>query len=94
MLPAGDSIQVVVSAVGSVFSVALQVAAPFVVAAVAWNIAMGQIARVMSRVQIFFVMMPGQILGGLVLTSLGAGVMIAAWRHGADVYLGALPGLR
>lgn len=92
MLPAGDSTQAVVQAVGTVFALALQIAAPFVVAAVVWNVVMGQVARVMGRVQIFFVLMPGQILGGLMLLSLAAGVMIAAWQHGAATYLDALPG--
>jgi flagellar biosynthesis protein FliR len=92
MLPPGDSLQTAVSAVATIFTVALQVAAPFVVAAVAWNVAIGQVARAMSRVQIFFVAMPGQILGGLVLLSLGAGTMIAAWRQAAEAWFNALPG--
>jgi len=93
LLPVGDSAQLVVQAVGTVFSLALRVASPFIVAAVAWHVAMGQIARVMSRVQIYFVMMPGQILGGLALLVIVAGTMIEAWRQGAGTWLAGLPGL-
>ncbi|MBS0638960.1 MAG: flagellar biosynthetic protein FliR [Acetobacteraceae bacterium] len=92
MLPAGDSAQVFVLSVGKVFALALQVASPFVLAAMAWHVAMGQVARVMSRVQIFFVVMPGQILGGLALLAVIAGVMITAWQNGAGDYFATLPG--
>jgi flagellar biosynthesis protein FliR len=93
LLPVGDSAQLVVQAVGTLFSLALRVASPFIVAAVAWHVAMGQVARVMSRVQIFFVMMPGQILGGLALLTILTGAMVEAWRQGAGTWFAGLPGL-
>lgn len=92
LLPVGDGVATVVTAVSTAFTLALQVASPFVVAAVAWHIAMGQIARVMSRVQIFFVMMPGQILAGLVLLGLAGGGMITVWQQAATQYFATLPG--
>ncbi len=92
LLPVGDGAATVVTAVGTAFTLALQVASPFVVAGVAWHIAMGQIARIMSRVQIFFVMMPGQILGGLLLLCLAGGGMIGVWQHAMVQYLAAMPG--
>ncbi|MFL5288152.1 MAG: flagellar biosynthetic protein FliR [Rhodopila sp.] len=92
LLPAGDGVETVVATAATAFKLALQVASPFVVAAVAWQIAMGQVARVMSRVQIFFVMMPGQILAGLVLLGLAGGGMIAVWQQAAEHALGSLPG--
>jgi flagellar biosynthetic protein FliR len=92
MLPAGDSLQVAVQAVGTTFALALRVASPFVVAAVIWHVALGQIARVMTRVQIYFVAMPGQILGGLLLLASVSGAMLLAWRQGVEAFLMALPG--
>ncbi|WP_428485256.1 flagellar biosynthetic protein FliR [Rhodopila sp.] len=92
MLPAGDSLQVAVQAIGTTFNLALRVASPFVLAAIVWHVAMGQIARVMTRVQIYFVALPGQILGGLLLLATIGGAMIVAWRQGVETYLGALPG--
>jgi len=92
MLPAADSLQLAVQAVGTAFTLALKVASPFVVAVITWHIAMGQIARVVSRVQIYFVAMPAQILGGLVLLATVAGGMIVAWRGGVESFLGTLPG--
>jgi flagellar biosynthesis protein FliR len=92
MLPAGDGLQVAVQAVGTAFSLALRVASPFVVAVIIWHLAMGQVARVVSRVQIYFVAMPGQILAGLFLLATVGGAMIVAWRDGVESFLGTLPG--
>jgi flagellar biosynthetic protein FliR len=92
MLPAGDSAEVALHAVGTAFGLALQLASPFVVADIAWHIAIGQIARAGSRMQIYFVSMPGQILGGLALLMLTGGAIIVAWRDSAQSFLGLLPG--
>ncbi len=92
MLPAGDGLQVAIQAVGTAFALALRVASPFVVAIVIWHFCMGQIARVVSRVQIYFVALPGQILGGLVLLAVVGGGMVVAWHDGVEAFLGNLPG--
>jgi flagellar biosynthesis protein FliR len=92
MLPAGDSAEVVLHAVGASFGLALQLASPFVVASIVWHIAVGQIARVGSRIQIYFVSMPGQILGGLALLMITGSAIILAWRDNAESFLGLLPG--
>jgi flagellar biosynthetic protein FliR len=59
---------------------------------VVWHVAIGQIARVMARVQIYFVALPGQILGGLLLLASVTGAIITVWRDGVGLYLAALPG--
>jgi flagellar biosynthesis protein FliR len=92
MLPAGDSAEVVLHAAGASFGLALQLASPFVVASIVWHIAVGQIARVGSRIQIYFVSMPGQILGGLALLMITGSAIILAWRDNAESFLGLLPG--
>jgi flagellar biosynthetic protein FliR len=92
LLPAGDSAQVALHAVGTTFGLALQLASPFVVADIVWHVAIGQIARAGSRMQIYFVSMPGQILGGLALLILTGSAIILAWRDSAQSFLGLLPG--
>ena len=94
MLPAGDSAEVAIHAVGAAFGLALQLASPFVVADIVWHIAVGQIARVGSRMQIYFVSMPGQILGGLALLMITGSAIIHAWRDSAQSFMGVLPGSR
>ena len=53
---------------------------------------MGQMERVMTRVQIHFVAMPAQIFGGIVMLAAVCGAMTVAWRHGLEDFLGRLPG--
>jgi flagellar biosynthetic protein FliR len=92
MLPVGDTTEIAIHAVGTGFSLALQLASPFVVIGVVWHIAMGLIARIVSRMQIYFVSMPGQIMTGLALLMVTGGAILFAWRDGVQVYFVALPG--
>jgi len=92
ILPAGDSTEVAIHAVGTAFSLALQLASPFVVIAIVWHLAMGQISRVASRMQIYFVSTPGQILIGLAMLTIAAEGIILAWRDGVQSFLLAIPG--
>jgi flagellar biosynthetic protein FliR len=92
MLPAADSAQIAIHSVVVGFSLALQLASPFVVIGIAWHLAMGQIARIVSRLQIYFVSMPGQIMAGLGLLTFTVSAIILAWHDSARVFLAALPG--
>ena len=92
MLPPGESADAAIRAVATSFSLALQLASPFVVIGIAWQVAMGLVSRLISRLQIYFVSMPGQIILGLSLLTITAGAMMLAWRDGVSAYLGALPG--
>lgn len=92
MLPPAESADVAVRAVATAFSLALQLASPFVVIGIAWHLAMGLISRIISRMQIYFVSMPGQIILGLALLTITASAMTLAWQDGAKAFLGALPG--
>jgi flagellar biosynthesis protein FliR len=53
---------------------------------------MGQIARIVSRVQIYFVSIPGQIMTGLALLAITTSAMILAWHDSAEAFLHTLPG--
>jgi flagellar biosynthetic protein FliR len=92
MLPVADSTEIAIRAVSTGFSLALQLASPFVVIAIVWHIAMGLIARIVSRLQIYFVSMPGQIVTGLALLTITGSAIILAWREGAQAYFIGLPG--
>ena len=92
MLPPTDSTEIAIRAVGTGFSLALQLASPFVMLAVVWHLTMGQLARIVSRMQIYFVSMPGQIMTGLALLTITVSAIILAWRDSAQAFLIALPG--
>ncbi len=91
ILPPAESAEVAVRAVGTGFSLALQLASPFVVIAIAWHVAMGLVARIVSRMQIYFVSMPGQIVLGLSLLVVTASAMTFAWSDGVQAFFSALP---
>jgi flagellar biosynthetic protein FliR len=70
MLPVGDFAQMMAGIVGGAFKVGLQLAAPFVVFGLIFNLGQGVLSRLMPQVQIFFVSMPANIYLGFVLLML------------------------
>ena len=87
-----DSAVTTVSVVAESFNLALRLAAPFILAAIAWNVAVGLIARLVPRLQIFFVALPGQIWLGLLLLAAIATPMIGTWIEAMRAGLDGLPG--
>jgi flagellar biosynthesis protein FliR len=93
LLPSADTAQGAVVAAGEAFALALRLAAPFVAASLAWQVAQGLLARLVPNLQVFAVGLPGQILAGLALLSLLAGGMVAAWQDQFHAAFLSLPGL-
>ncbi len=87
-----DSAAATVSVVAESFDLALRLSAPFILAAIAWHVAIGLIARLVPRLQIFFVALPGQIALGLLLLAVVAAPTIDAWMQAMHADFGTLPG--
>ena len=92
MLPAADGTQTVLRVVTETFLLALRLASPFVLASLVWHVATGLMARFLPRLQVYFVAVPGQILGGLLLLASLSGALLAAWVDAAGRGLASLPG--
>lgn len=92
-LPAQAGTELAITTVAKAFSLALQLASPFVVLSMVWFIAIGLVARLSSRLQIYFVAAPSQIFGGLILFALLATTLMSAWQHVATTQFSDLPGL-
>jgi flagellar biosynthesis protein FliR len=98
LVPAGslaggsDNAATSVAVIAECFDLALRLAAPFFVASVAWNMALGLITRLVPRLPVFFVALPGQIWLGLLLLAIVAAPTIGAWMEAMRATLGALPG--
>ena len=75
--PAGDMADMVARLVSASFALAVQIAAPFILVGLIFNLGIGLLARLMPQIQVFFVAMPLQILLGLMvlLLSLSVGMM-------------------
>ncbi len=93
LLPAGDGAMVAVRAVAESFALALKLASPFVLAAIVWHVVIGLLARLVPNVQVYFVSLPGQILGGMVLLAVLSGLLFATWMDAVGAGFGNLPGL-
>ena len=89
----GDGVEAVINAVAESFALAMQLAAPFVLAGILWQVALGLLARLVPRLQVYFVAMPGQLLGGFVLLGLLATVLLGTWQAAVREGFSRLPGL-
>lgn len=92
VLPPGDTAELFVTITSNSFALALQLSAPFLVAGVVWQVAVGLPARIAPQLQAFAVAAPGQILGGLVLLGLLASRILGTWQGGVAASWAALPG--
>jgi flagellar biosynthetic protein FliR len=93
LLPAGDGTELAVRAVGQCFALALELASPFVLAAIVWTVVIGLVARLVPNVPVYFVAMPGQILGGLALLAVLGGAVMATWMDATIAGFARLPGM-
>jgi flagellar biosynthetic protein FliR len=92
MLPAADTTETAVRATGTAFTLAIRLASPFLLVAIVWHVAIGMLARLVPRLQVYFVVMPGQILGGIVMLIVLATSLLAAWEAAVRSGFATLPG--
>ena len=69
------------------FRLAFSLAAPFVVASLIYNIALGAINRAMPQLMVSFVGAPAVTAGGLALLLLASPVMLSAWFEAIKITL-------
>ena len=93
LLPAADSTATAVAAVGRAFGLALRIASPFVLVSIVWQVTTGLLARLVPRLQVYFIAMPAQIAGGIVLMAIMMRALLGAWETAARSGFNYLPGL-
>ena len=92
LLPTVDTAQTAIRAAGMSFALAVRLASPFLLVSIVWHVGTGLLARLVPRMQVYFVAMPGQILGGLALLAVTAGALLAAWEGAVQAGFNLLPG--
>ena len=92
VLPAGDTVDLMIKLAGDMLALSLQLSAPFLVAGLVFQVAIGLISRVAPQIQAFTIAAPGQILGGLVLLGLLASRILSTWESSVSASWAALPG--
>lgn len=88
--PPGDVAQWGVDRAGAAFALSFSLAAPFVVASFAYNLALGALNRAMPQLMVAFVGAPAITLGALLILWIGAPEMLAHWAGRLDAAL-AMP---
>lgn len=71
------------------FNLAFGLAAPFVVASVLYNLALGVINRAMPQLMVAFVGAPAITAGSLALLALCLPAILAAWLHAIEAVIAA-----
>ena len=92
LLPAADSAQQVVAALGAATALVLRLASPFVLGSMVWHSALALLARLVPQLQVYFMAMPGQILGGVLLLAVLASALLAGWLGEMRSGFALLPG--
>lgn len=75
------------SLVVSTFSLAFSLAAPFVIASMIYNLALGAINRAMPQLMVSFIGAPAQTLGALAMLAVVTPVLLAVWLHAFEAHL-------
>lgn len=78
-LPTGDIAELVLTTVTSAFKVGIQLAAPFLVFGILFNVGLGVLARLMPQLQVFFLGLPVSIMLGYVIMLSLVGLLMATF---------------
>jgi flagellar biosynthetic protein FliR len=73
--------------VSRTFSLAFSLAAPFVIASMIYNLALGAINRAMPQLMVSMVGAPALTLGALVLLAMATPVLLAVWLQSFETFL-------
>ena len=80
----GDMAQTIIQLTTKSFLVGVELAAPFLVMGLLMYLALGLIQKLMPQVQLFLVILPVQIWGGLTLFAITVSGIMAVWLHYFD----------
>ncbi|MBX3510546.1 MAG: flagellar biosynthetic protein FliR [Hyphomonadaceae bacterium] len=84
--PTGDAAQMALEATAAAFRVGFQIAMPLLAAGLLFRAGMGVLSRLIPQIQVFFVVLPLQILGGLVVLAIGLSAGMLIWLDSLQRY--------
>jgi flagellar biosynthesis protein FliR len=74
-----DAAEYAIRATGDSFRIGVQIAAPLMLAGLVFRIGLGVLNRLIPQVQVFFVAMPINVLGGFVIFALALSAGVLVW---------------
>jgi flagellar biosynthetic protein FliR len=86
----GDSAALAVKGVGDAFRIGVQIAAPLMLAGLVFRIGLGVLSRLIPQIQVFFVAMPINVLGGFIILALALSGGILVWLDALQRFASAL----
>jgi flagellar biosynthetic protein FliR len=75
----GDSAEYAIRAAGDSFRIGVQIAAPLMLAGLVFRVGLGVLSRLIPQIQVFFVAMPVNVLGGFVVFALALSAGMLVW---------------
>jgi len=90
MLPSGDVAELMITTVSGAFRVGVQLAAPFLVFGILFNVGLGVLARLMPQMQVFFLGLPASLLLGFAVLLALVGVLMGTFLEYFGSVLGQL----
>ncbi|MET0183109.1 MAG: flagellar biosynthetic protein FliR [Caulobacterales bacterium] len=85
-VPIDDATALAVDTVAKSFLVGFQIAAPLLVAGIIFRLGLGALARLIPTIQVFFVVLPLQVLGAFVIIALGLSTGMLVWLDSIETY--------
>lgn len=75
----GDAAKLALDTMGKGFTIAVQIAAPFIVFGIVVNLGLGVLSRLMPALQVFFLGVPGTVIVGMLIMLGVLGMMMAGF---------------
>ena len=86
----GDAAQLITRIIATSFRIGIQLAAPFLVFGLLFNLGLGILSRLMPQMQVFFIGLPLSIILGLLLLLIVVGAMMGSFVSYLEQLLGEL----
>jgi flagellar biosynthetic protein FliR len=84
--PVGDAAELALDTTARAFLVGFQIATPVLAAGLLFRVGLGVLSRLIPQIQVFFVVMPLQVLGGIVVFALGLSTGMLIWLDSLERY--------
>ena len=78
----GDAARLALDTMAKGFGISVQIAAPFIVFAIIFNVGLGVLSRLMPSLQVFFLAMPATIMLGFLILAAVLGLMMSGFPEG------------
>jgi len=84
--PIDDAAELAVDAVAASFRVGFQIAMPIIAAGLIFRAGLGVLSRLIPQIQVFFVALPLQLIGGFAIVALGLSAGMLVWLDSLERY--------